>query len=179
MLFNWLCQVLALAPGILDLGCGMFDLVPWPGIEPGPPALWAQSLSHWTTREIPRIGPFLHPLLCNHCSVYPPPSPPQLVLVVKNLPANAGDGRDTSCIPGWRRAPGGEHNNTLQYSCLEYPMDRGACGLQSVGSRRVRHDCSDLAHTHPRPELTWKTLACSSVKLPCFHHPILGTCTVS
>ena len=30
-----------------------WDLVPWPGIEPGPPALGAQSLSHWTTREVP------------------------------------------------------------------------------------------------------------------------------
>ena len=27
-----------------------------------------------------------------------------------------------------------------QYSCLENPMDRGACGLQSMGSQRVRHD---------------------------------------
>ena len=36
-----------------DLSCGMQDLVPQPGIEPGPPALGAQSLSHWTTREVP------------------------------------------------------------------------------------------------------------------------------
>ena len=28
-------------------------LVPQQGIEPVPPALWAQSLSHWTTREVP------------------------------------------------------------------------------------------------------------------------------
>ena len=32
----------------------MWDLVPWPGIEPRPPALEARSLiGHWTTREIP------------------------------------------------------------------------------------------------------------------------------
>ena len=31
----------------------MWDLVPRPGIEPGHPALGAQSLSHWTTREVP------------------------------------------------------------------------------------------------------------------------------
>ena len=36
-----------------DLSCGMQDLVPQPGIERGPPALGAQSLSHWTTREVP------------------------------------------------------------------------------------------------------------------------------
>ena len=31
----------------------MRDLVPWPGMEPGPPALETQTLSHWTTREVP------------------------------------------------------------------------------------------------------------------------------
>ena len=31
----------------------MWDLVPWPGIEPGSPAKGAQSLSHWTSREVP------------------------------------------------------------------------------------------------------------------------------
>ena len=33
--------------------CGMWDLVPWPGMQPGSPALEAWSLSHWTTREVP------------------------------------------------------------------------------------------------------------------------------
>ena len=50
----------------------------------------------------------------------------QVALAVKNLPANAGDIRDMGSIPGWGRSPGGEHDNTLQYSCLESPMDRGA-----------------------------------------------------
>ena len=36
--------------------CGMWDLVPRPGIEPGSPALGAWSLSHWTTREVPIFG---------------------------------------------------------------------------------------------------------------------------
>ena len=31
----------------------MRGLVPRPGIEPGPPALGVQSLTHWTTREVP------------------------------------------------------------------------------------------------------------------------------
>ena len=53
----------------------------------------------------------------------------QVVLVLKNLPANAGDIRDTSLIPGLLRSPGGGHSNRLYYSCLENPMDRGACGL--------------------------------------------------
>ena len=41
------------APGF---SCGMQDLVPWPGIKPGPPALGAQSLNFWTTREVPCPG---------------------------------------------------------------------------------------------------------------------------
>ena len=82
-LFFWLCWVLAVACGIFfvvacgtftaacrifscsmwtlscslrTLSCGMWDLVPWPGIEPGPPALGAWNLSHWTTREVPIIS---------------------------------------------------------------------------------------------------------------------------
>ena len=37
---------------VLGLSCGMWDLVSQSGIEPGPPALGAQSLSHWNTREV-------------------------------------------------------------------------------------------------------------------------------
>ena len=40
------------APG---LSCSMWDLVSWPGIEPGPPALGAQCLNHWASREVPRL----------------------------------------------------------------------------------------------------------------------------
>ena len=48
-----------------------------------------------------------------------------VVLMVKNLPANAGDIRDAGSIPGSGRPPGGQHDNPLQYSCLENPTDRG------------------------------------------------------
>jgi len=50
----------------------------------------------------------------------------QVLLVVKNPPANAGDIRDVALIPGWGRSPGGRHGSPLQYSCLENPIDRGA-----------------------------------------------------
>ena len=50
----------------------------------------------------------------------------QEALVVKNLPANAGDLRDAGLIHGLGRSLGGGHGNPLQYSCLENPMDRGA-----------------------------------------------------
>ena len=46
--------------------------------------------------------------------------------MVKNPPANAGDIRDMGSIPGLGRFPGGRHDNPLQYSCLENPMDREA-----------------------------------------------------
>ena len=47
-------------------------------------------------------------------------------LVVKNLPANAGDTKDVGLIPGSGRSPGGGHGNPFQYSCLENPMYKGA-----------------------------------------------------
>ena len=50
----------------------------------------------------------------------------QVVVVVKNSPANAKEVKDLGSIPGLGRSPGGGHGNTLQYSCLENPMERGA-----------------------------------------------------
>ena len=50
----------------------------------------------------------------------------QVPLDIKNLPAKAGDIRDLGSIPGLGRSPGGGHDNPLQCSCLENPMDRGA-----------------------------------------------------
>ena len=62
-----------------------------------------------------RITSFLLPWLAS-----------QVVLVVKNLPANAGDLRHAGLIPGLGRFPGEGHGNPLQYFCLENPMDRRA-----------------------------------------------------
>ena len=63
----------------------------------------------------------------------------QVALVVKNLPANAGDTRKVSLIPGWERSPGGGHSNPLQYSCLESSMDRGAWWATVHWVERVGH----------------------------------------
>ena len=46
--------------------------------------------------------------------------------VVKNLPANGGDPRNMSSIPGLGRSPREVNGNPLQYYCLENPMDGGA-----------------------------------------------------
>ena len=70
----------------------------------------------------------------------------QVVLVVKNLPANAGDVRDVSLIFGLGRSTGEGHGYPFQYSCLENPWTEDSGGLQSIGSQRVEHDWSDLAH---------------------------------
>ena len=48
-----------------------------------------------------------------------------MVLVVKNLPADAGDVSNMVLILGSGRSPGGGNGNPLQYSCLENPMDGG------------------------------------------------------
>ena len=52
---------------------------------------------------------------------------------------SACNAEDLDLIPGLERSPGEGNGYPLQYSCLEIPMDRGAC-LQSMGSQRVGHD---------------------------------------
>ena len=49
------------------------------------------------------------------------------LIVVKNLPENAGDRRNVDSVPGLGRSPGGGHGNPFLYSYLENPRDRGAC----------------------------------------------------
>ena len=56
---------------------------------------------------------------------------------VKNLSANAGD---MGLIPGLGRSPGEGNGNQLQYSCLAWPMDRGAWWAAIHGIAGVRHD---------------------------------------
>ena len=63
----------------------------------------------------------------------------QVALVVKNPPTNAGDIRGVGLLPGLGRSPGGGHDNPLQYSCLENPMDRGAWRAIVHGLQRGEH----------------------------------------
>ena len=54
--------------------------------------------------------------------------------VIKNMPANAGKGRDVGSIPGLGRSPGRGHGNTLQYSCLENPHEqKSLAGYSPLG----------------------------------------------
>ena len=61
---------------------------------------------------------------------------------VKNLPAK----KDRQVQTLGRKDPGEGNGNPLQYSCLENPMDRGACGLQSTG--RKESDTTERLHFH-------------------------------
>ena len=56
--------------------------------------------------------------------------------VVKNPPANAGD---AGLTPGLGRSPGERIGNSLQYSCLGNPIDRGAWWVTVHEVARVRH----------------------------------------
>ena len=58
-----------------------------------------------------------------------------MTLVVKNLPANSGDVRDSGSIPGSGRSPREGHSNPLQNCCLENPMDRSLAGYSSLGHK--------------------------------------------
>ena len=49
-----------------------------------------------------------------------------MTLLVKDIPANAGDKSNVGSVPELGRSPREGNDNSLQYSCLEKPMDRGA-----------------------------------------------------
>ena len=75
-----------------------------------------------------------------------------MALVVKNLPASAGDITDMF-NPRWERSSGGEHSNPLHYSCLESPMDRGAWWStvhRVAKSQTWLKQFSACTHTHTR-----------------------------
>ena len=63
--------------------------------------------------------------------------------MVKNLSANAQDGRDMGSIPGLGRSPGGENGNPLPFSCLENPMDRGSWRVTVHGVTKSLTGLSD------------------------------------
>ena len=60
--------------------------------------------------------------------------------VVKNLPAGAGN---VGSLPGLGRSPGEGDGNSLQYSCLENPMNRGAWWaiVHRVAKSQILADC--------------------------------------
>ena len=79
----------------------------------------------------------------------------QVVPVVKRLPANAGDIRDTGLIPGSGKSPGKGHGNPLLYSCLENPMDRGGCKVHKVAKKS---DMTEMTQHTQISYIAWKKL---------------------
>ena len=85
----------------------------------------------------------------------------QVALVVKNLPANAGDVQFQSLgsIPGLGRSSAGGNGNPLQYSCLETPLDREAWRGTVHGVTKSRIRLSDWAHSTAlspsEPVMSW------------------------
>ena len=68
--------------------------------------------------------------------------------MVKNLPANAGDARHISSIPGSEKSSGLVNGNTLQYYCLENSMDKGAWRATELWWGSIESDTTELLHTH-------------------------------
>ena len=87
-------------------------------------------------------------------TIYGPFGASQVALVVKNLPADAGDIRDAGLIPGVGMSPGEGHGNPPQYSCLENPINRILVGYSPWARKEADTTTaiSDLAHnTHMGP----------------------------
>ena len=94
----------------------------------------------------------------------------QVALVVKNRPANAGDGRALGSIPGLGSFPGGGHGNPLWYSCLENPMDRGAWWARVHGVSQSRTRLKEVSITQYVCWYIRRTLYQTSFYLPPWHH---------
>ena len=79
----------------------------------------------------------------------------RVALVVKNLPAKAGNIRGMGWISWLGRSSGGGHGNPLKYSCLENPMDRGAWQAIVHGVAKSQTQLKWNTHTHT-PKSIWK-----------------------
>ena len=73
--------------------------------------------------------------------------------MVKNLSANVADVRDMGLISRLGRSPGGGYGNTLQYSCLENHMARGA--WQATFHRAAKSQ-TRLRYTHTHTQGLYK-----------------------
>ena len=62
----------------------------------------------------------------------------QVATVVKNLPGNAGDGKDAGSTPGLERFPGVGNGNPPHFSCLENSMNRGTWWAPVHGVTKIR-----------------------------------------
>ena len=83
----------------------------------------------------------------------------------KESTCNAGAAGDVGSIPGSERSPGGGYGHPVHTLAWRIPWTEGPGWLPSIGLQRVRHDWSDLAHTHVHHILdtaTWLTKDCTT-----------------
>ena len=133
---------------------------------------------------------------CTTCSIH---VVSQVMLAVKNTPANTGNARDLSWIPGSERSPGGGNGSRFQYSCLKNSMDRRAWQATVHGvteSDMTEHAgtyvCAQYVHIQPVQKLikrctnSWENLqllyifiTSSYVFLFSSHHPLCWHTTVA
>ena len=112
---------------------------------------------------------WIHALLDTLCT-----GPFQVALVVKSLPAKAGDIRDAGLIPGSGRPPGGGNGNPLQYFAWRIQWTEEPGGLQSVESQRVGHDWASFTYIEQiMAGLFFETSICVSV-CPCSHYEVVA-----
>ena len=99
----------------------------WTAAYQAPPSMGFSRQEYWSGVPLPSL---------------------QVALVVKNPPANVGDATDTDLIPESGNSRGVGNGNPLQCSCLENPMDRGACRATVHGVTQSRTRLSMHACTH-------------------------------
>ena len=66
--------------------------------------------------------------------------------MVNNVPANAGDVRDSDSVPGLGRSPGGGHGNHSSALAWRIPWTEELGGLQYLTSQRAGHDLVTETH---------------------------------
>ena len=100
----------------------------------------------------------------------------QVAPMVKNLPANAGDARDTGSDPGLGRSPGVGNANLLQYSCLEtFHGQRSLVGYSPWGHKELdmTEHARARAHTHTHTHTQQCKSFTSLVKFILGYFPLL------
>ena len=82
-----------------------------------------------------------------------------MVLVIKNLPGNAGDIRDAGSIPGLGRFSGEGNGHPFQYSCLENSTDKGTWHAAVHGLVKCWKQLSDSQSLTPTRKLGFTLLS--------------------
>ena len=130
------------------LSWGVWDLVPWPGIKPRPPALGVQSLTHWTNRKC-LLAAILFPNhgLNGHKFEQTPGDSEGQGSLARCSPWGPKESDMTATEQKQQQIKFEVQVDLLQYSCLENPMDGGAWKAAVHGVAEGRARLSDFTFT--------------------------------